>query len=105
MTSNVRHTFRPTLEALEGRLVPSFSWKQVNSPDFAAALTSFQWGVGRGITNAAVLTGYDIRTQTGTAVLTAARPAAASPPALGLTMPAGPTAVVAMSFQTITLNY
>ena len=56
MKSNVRHTFRPNLEALEDRLVPmqGFSWGIVSSPDFAAVLTaaqpapalsSFSWGL------------------------------------------------------------
>jgi hypothetical protein len=74
MNSKVRRTSRPTLEALEGRLVPSFSWGEVNSPDLAAALTSFQWGIGRGISSD-VLSGWDIKT--GAAVLTAAQPAPA----------------------------
>ncbi len=59
MKSNMRHTFRPALEALEGRLVPSWS--------FGAH---------------------------GDAMLTAAQPAAAPPPAVDLALPAGPTTVV-----------
>ncbi len=54
MKNNVRRTFRPTLDALEDRLVPSFQWGEVGSPDFAAALTSFQWGIGRGGVDAAL---------------------------------------------------
>jgi hypothetical protein len=61
MESQSRHVFRPQLESLEDRLVPSFSW-----------------GVGRGAA----------------ALLAAAHPPAASQPAPGLSMPAGPTEVV-----------
>jgi hypothetical protein len=59
MKSNVRRTFRPTLEALESRLVPS-------------------WSFGTH----------------GNAVLTVAQPVPASPPAVGLTLPDGPTTVL-----------
>jgi hypothetical protein len=94
MTSNVRRTFRPALEALESRLVPSFQWGTVSSPDFAAVLTvaqpapalsSFNWGV-----SAQSAAGWDI----GEHKPTAAQPAAASPPAVGLTLPAGDTTVL-----------
>jgi hypothetical protein len=62
MKSNIRRTFRPTLDVFEDRLVPSsFSWGTVNSPDFAAVLTAAQpapallsWS--QGAVNAAVLT-------------------------------------------------
>jgi hypothetical protein len=86
MTNNVRRTFRPTLEALEGRLAPAvdaFIWFDhdavLTAAQPAPAVSSFQWGIGRGI---------DV------AVLSAAQSAAASPPALGLTLPDGPTTVV-----------
>jgi hypothetical protein len=89
MKSNIRHTFRPNLEALEGRLVPSFSWGLTSSPDFAAVLSSFQWGVGRGI-GAQAAVGWDI----GKHLPTAAQPAAVSPPAVGLMMPPAATEIV-----------
>jgi hypothetical protein len=86
MTNNVRRTFRPTLEALEGRLAPAvdaFIWFDhaavLTAAQPAPALSSFQWGIGRGIDVAA---------------LTAAQPAAASPPVVGLTLPDGPTTAV-----------
>jgi hypothetical protein len=103
MKSNVRRTFRPTLEALEGRLVPSFSWGEVSSPDFAAVLTaaqpapalsSFQWGIGRGV-SAAMISGWSMSSGgNAAAVPTPAQPTAASPPALGLMTLDGPTTVV-----------
>jgi hypothetical protein len=65
MKSNVRHTFRPNLEPLEGRLVPS-------------------WSMG---------------VHNGAAVLTAATPAAAFPPAVGLRLADGPTTVVTAAGQ------
>jgi hypothetical protein len=89
MKSNLRRTFRPTLEAMEDRLVPSYSWGTVYGGDARAAvltaaqpapaLSSFQWGVGRGIDNAAVLTG---------------RKAGGDSTAVSLTVPPGPTTVV-----------
>jgi hypothetical protein len=81
MKSNVRHTFRPALEALEDRLVPSWSMSGgigavLTAAQPAPALSSFQWG------NGTVPSVWDIRANTGNAVvLTAAQPAAASPPA------------------------
>ncbi len=68
MKSNVRRTFRPTLEVMEDRLVPS----------------SFQWGAGRGIANAAVLT--------------------AAQPAVGLTLPPGPAEIVVTKDTDIVLH-
>jgi hypothetical protein len=77
MKSNIRHTFRPTLDVLEDRLALSFQWGAVGSPYFAAALSSFQWGIGRGITSAAP-SGWSLSSGgDAAAVLTAAHPAPA----------------------------
>ena len=106
MTSNVRRTFRPALEALESRLVPSFQWGTVSSPDFAAVLTvaqpapalsSFNWGVGaqpagwniiqkeKNMPTAAqpapALSSFQWGIGRGIDALAAAQPAPASPPA------------------------
>jgi hypothetical protein len=79
MKSNIRHTFRPTLDVLEDRLVPS-------------------WSLGAGGGAVAVLTaaqpaaGWDI----GKHVPPAAQLATESPPAVGLTLPDGPTTVLSV---------
>ena len=115
MKSNVRHTFRPNLEALEDRLVPmqGFSWGIVSSPDFAAVLTAAQpaagWDIGKHVPTAAqpapTLSSFQWGISHGNAaVLTAAQPAPAlSSFSWGLvgnpdflhTMSVGPTTVVA----------
>jgi hypothetical protein len=61
MKTNIRRTFRPTLDLLEDRL----------------ALSSFQWGIGRGITSATP-SGWSLSSGgAAAAVLTAAHPAPA----------------------------
>jgi hypothetical protein len=112
MNSKVRRTSRPTLEALEDRLVPSWdiithkagvAAAVLTAAQPAPALSSFQWGVGRGISNAAVLTAGEPAATSPTEppevdvilrrVVGAAQPAAPQPVA-GLTMPEGPTTAV-----------
>ena len=107
MKSNVRHTFRPALEALEDRLVPSFSLG--SGGDAVAVLTSFQ------DIHFTALAGWDIKE--GNKVPTAAQPAAASHD-IHFTTPTGPATVVtaatdaflkfngpALPTESVTLNF
>jgi hypothetical protein len=106
MKSNIRHTFRPTLDVLEDRLVPSYSWGIVYTGDAVAVLTaaqpapalsSFNWGVGaqpagwniiqkeKNMPTAAqpapALSSFQWGIGRGIDALAAAQPAPASPPA------------------------
>jgi hypothetical protein len=104
MKNNVRRTLRPNLEALEDRLVPAvdaFIWFSqaavLTGPQ--PALSSFQWGIGRGIASAAKV---GLTTPTGPTTVVDGAPAAKAKfndfmkVTFGdvLTMPDGPTTVV-----------